>query len=170
MTTRLCTIIVAVFIPITLVACAIFPTPTPTSTPTPMPEPVPPPELVGKWKLVYVVINGKSGSSFAEGLWMDISRPTGTSGPVGSNVKWPNGCNVIAGKFEFSKNGVFRLASDEFLRTLKECIDPETGKQKAFPNHREFKQALMSVVAYELREDRLWLYYPKSKSNALVFQ
>jgi hypothetical protein len=51
-------------------------------------------------------------------------------------------------------------------------VDPDTGEKKPFssPDDARFVGLLWSVREYELRENRLWLYYGGSKKNALVFR
>jgi hypothetical protein len=120
-------------------------------------------ELSRRWYLDHVVLNGEPQPPFAEDLRIDIT----------SNgwVTWFDGCNSVTGKFVVTDSGRFYLDQTEGLeRTLKECIDPETGKYIPFPDHARFGMALQSVVRYELREGRLWLYHSRDKSSALVFR
>jgi hypothetical protein len=168
MTTEVRTIIVTAFILVTLVACVASPTLAPTSTPVPTPTPVPsltslPPKLARKWYLDYVVIHGESGPPFTEGLWIDIES-TG-------RVTWSDGCNLVTREFILTDAGDFYPdPSGVYVTTLVKCIDLETGKTQSFPDHAQFASALRSVVAYEFREKRLWLYRNKTKSTALVFR
>jgi len=133
-----------------------------------------PPELARRWHLVDVVINGEAEPPLAEDFWASADyfwiyiEADGT-------ITYSDGCNRWTYTLTVTRSGRFTIG-EAFETTLLACgvIDPETGEftemHVAFPNHARFLQALNSVVRYELREGRLWLYYPRAKLNALVFR
>lgn len=136
-----------------------------------------PSKLTRKWILVDVVINGETKPPLAEDFWtsagyfwIDI-EPDGT-------IMYSDGCNRVTHELTVTRFGRFTIGGP-LLTTLLECgvLDSETGEfvvmPVADPNQVRFLEALDSVVTYELREGRLWLYYPKypeTKLNALVFR
>jgi heat shock protein HslJ len=150
--------------------------PTSTQTPAPSPTPTPfPSGLARKWHLVDVVINGEAEPPLAEDFWTSVEyfwidiEPDGT-------VTYSDGCNHVIHMLTVTRSGRFTIGG-MVASTLLACgvVDPETGEfiemdSIAGPNHVRFLRALESVVTYELREGRLWLYYPESKLNALVFR
>lgn len=138
-----------------------------------------PPELAKKWHLVDVAINGEAAPPLAEDFWtsaeyywIDIEAD--------GTITYSDGCNFVTHRLTVTRFRRFTIGGPLEI-TLLACgvSDPETGEFEemplgiAGPNHVRFLQALDSVVTYELREGRLWLYYPKypeSKLNALVFR
>jgi heat shock protein HslJ len=150
----------------------------PTSTHTPVPSPTPTPfpsGLAKKWHLVDVVINGEAEPPLAadfwtsaEWFWIDIERD--------GTITYSDGCNHVIHTLTVTRSGRFTIGG-MVATTMLACgvVDPETGEFKEVdsivgPNHVRFLEALDSVVTYELREGRLWLYYPRAKLNALVFR
>jgi len=134
-----------------------------------------PPELARRWHLVDVIINGEAEPPLAEDFWasaeyfwIDIEAD--------GTITYSDGCNRVTHRLTVTRFGRFTIGG-MVATTLSACgvFDPETGEFEevlsvAGPNHVRFLEALDSVVRYEIHAGRLWLYYPKPRSNALVFR
>jgi hypothetical protein len=151
-------IIAVAFISITLAACTASPAPTPMSTPSPTLVTVPP-ELSGHWELVHVVVNGEVDPPFYSGQWIRFSSER-------HQFEGSDGGRSIAGSFAYTNSHSIRLCTGA-CRVLDEQYGLSAGPIETW---KPFEDALVSVVAYEIRNDELWLYYPEDGSNALVFQ
>lgn len=130
-------------------------TPPPTATPTPMSVP---PELVRRWTLVHVVVNGEVGPPFDSNQWI---RFTSTR----TFEAW-DGCNEVWGKVMVTDSDDLHVRVDGM--TMAKCIVRDTGE--TIRTGDPFRTALGTIVAYKIRFGELWLYTSADKSNALVFR
>jgi heat shock protein HslJ len=119
------------------------------------------PALAGtNWQLNRVAKEGKTHSPFHDGQRISFVSTTKLTGN--------DGCNSITAEYESSpKDGSFRIRS--FSQTVVDCVikDVKTGESKSWG--AEFSDALIHSVAYEIRGNELWLYYPEDKSKMMVF-
>jgi len=140
-----------------------------------------PPELARKWHLVDVVINGESEPPLAEDFWASadyfwIVIEAGEPVTSDATITYGDGCNRVTNRLTVTRFGRFTIGG-MVSTTILACgvIDLETGEFEerlsiASPNHVRFLRALDSVVRYEIHAGRLWLYYPKPRSNVLIFR
>jgi hypothetical protein len=84
---------------------------------------------------------------------------------------WNDGCNTSALSLTVNESGDHVIELTTKLLACRE-VNLETGEEKdyAIPGYDRLWQVVPSVVAYEFREEEFWLFYPESKSNALVFR
>jgi heat shock protein HslJ len=127
----------------------------PAATPTPMPVP---PELVRRWTLVHVVVNGEVGPPFDSNQWIRFTSARAFEA-------W-DGCNEIWGKAIATDSNGLRVHIEDM--TAAKCVDRDTGE--TIRTGVPFRAALGRIVAHKIRYGELWLYTSSDKSNALVFR
>ena len=165
----------------------VMPTPMPNKTATNVPlwqtvTPNPAGQILDgtSWVLDHHLIEGEVRElKYYETLLISF-------GPHGAGID--DGCNL--GGFENTNGGPVYAATEkgEFVLPFREvaangsysviyrttelacyATDEETG-EKHLLGIRNFMPLFQQLVAYELRDDQLLLYYPEDKQNALVFQ
>lgn len=125
------------------------------------------------WHLLYAEIKGERQNLHSyERYWISFSE---------KEIRIYDGCNgrwyesedenliYIAdedGHFELPKKGT----ESSFTMTLEGCMPMlhQIGDQIERVELLQFMPRLKEIVAYEIQDDQLWLYYPESKENILV--
>lgn len=111
-----------------------------------------------RWQLARFVIDGIDSTDHTSGKWIQFEEFT-----------WFgfDSCNQIFGGYKANENGDFIL---NLHHTLVACavIDGESGEHINLRD-KEFNEALQSVVAFQIQDGQLWLFYPDDRKHALVF-
>lgn len=117
-------------------------------------------ELVDtRWELDYFLVDGAESTEFVSGQWLQFEK---------SKFSGFDNCNQLSGQYETSLNNGFSF--EMFAFTLQACrvVNIETGEESSIGD-KEFREELIRVFFYEVRDGRLYLYNTADKQNGLVF-
>ncbi len=152
-----------VLLTITLAACAVPATPTTIPT-TPEATPLPSPLLGTRWELDRMIVNGeiRTKLEFHHSLEFTWSNQLHTD----------DGCNTVGAPVIFSTSDHSFEFGYSMYKTVVLCltVDPKTGESIPAPVDEDYIDAVISSATYDIIDDELWLYYPESKANALVYK
>jgi hypothetical protein len=159
-------VILIAIISILLASCATPAAPTAvTSTPAATLQPSP---LLGtKWKLDRMIVSGETRTEPGFNHNLEFTR---------NNALWTDdGCNTIMVAVTITATTQSIGFAEEYDKTVLACertiIDKATGEQIPVPaTDPEYVAAVFSTVAYDLRDNELWLFYPDSKADALIYK
>jgi imidazolonepropionase-like amidohydrolase len=153
-----------------LAACVVPVTPTaapaaPTAMPRPSPQPSP---LLGtKWKLDRMIIDGETRAELEFNHQLEFTR---------DNELWTDdGCNTIMVPVTVTISTRSLSFAAVHKKTLLTCeraiVDLAAGKKTPVSaEDPAYVDAVFDSVEYDIRDNELWLYYPDSKANALVYR
>jgi heat shock protein HslJ len=111
-----------------------------------------------RWEIEHFVVDGTATTDFVGGQWIHFEK---------DRFYGFDNCNEISGRYKTFMNGGFTFPI--FGHTLQACwiINSETGERSSMGDI-EFNDALRSVVEFEIKNGRLWLYYSEDKKNVLI--
>jgi hypothetical protein len=136
-----------------------------------------PHELVRRWRLVRLVVNGQGYPPAILDHIITIEQGSAEGwpycGPLAQHpgcLEWSDGCNTHWARFSITRAGEMEFA-EERIMTAELCLvqDKETGEWVK-DTRRDLLLRPEDAVAYEIRDGELWLYTSRDKQNALVLK
>ena len=110
------------------------------------------------WTLERSIVNGDETTEFTGRPWLQLSERDW----IGFN-----GCNRVSGAYKAGEKGAFAINIG--IETLVDCRVVHENGEVSSNADPWFNNTLSQVVAYEVKQNSLWLYFSDDKNNALVF-
>lgn len=111
-----------------------------------------------RWGLKYYIIDGVQSSELVGDQWVQFEEFSFSS---------YDGCNQNVGEYSVRKQGDFDIYY--FGQTLVGCfVFDEITNETSSMGDKEFHDALVSAVAFEIKNGDLWLYSTESKKDVMV--